>query len=70
MKRVWQKLCWESNDSFVGGWGGGGGEENFTIAISLFSGFQKAEFHHEAEQFHPCNEAMSNTTKTTLIKLQ
>ena len=40
---------------FGGGGGGGGGLEcNFKIRISLFGGFQKAEFRDVEEKFHPC----------------
>ena len=43
---------------FGGGRGGkGGGEEgwNFKIKISLLGRFQKAQFRHKAEKFHPRN---------------
>ena len=40
----------------AGGGGGGGGVAGmkFKLGISLLGGFQKAEFRHEVEKFHPC----------------
>ena len=32
---------------------GGEGGWKFKIRVSLFGGFQKAQLHHEVEQFHP-----------------
>ena len=68
----------EMEPFFLGEGGGvaGGGGGDFKIKISLFGSFQKVEFCHEGEKFHPCGRSRSHksrqksgrrssTTKTT-----
>ena len=50
-EHVEQKLYRKRNDSI---WARVRGGRDFKIRIFLFGGFQKAEFCHEAEKFHPC----------------
>ena len=46
------KVVWEKELS-SGGREGVGGRGNFKVRTSLFGSFQKAEYRHEVEKFHP-----------------
>ena len=64
-KSVRQKL-YRKRDEFFGVEGGVGGGGGGQITIFLFGGFQKAEFRHKVEKFHPCKCTQTPVDATTL----